>query len=76
MRVTLEISDFDKMKKLLSLFQSMKLENIKIISPQSDAKPNIRKGNKSINPKELFGIWKERPRNIEDIRAKSWDRKK
>lgn len=76
MRVTLEISDFDEMKKLLSLFQSMKLENIKIISPQNNAKPNILKGNKSINPKELFGIWKETPRNIEEIRAKSWNRKK
>jgi hypothetical protein len=76
MRVTLEISDFDEMKKLLSLFQSMKLENIEIISPQNNAKPNIRKGNKSINPKELFGIWKKTPKNIEDIRAKSWDRKK
>lgn len=76
MRVTLEIADFDEMEKLLSLFRTMKLENIKIISPQSDPKPNVLKGNKSLNPKELFGIWKDTPRNIEDIRAKSWDRKK
>ncbi|MFC1223680.1 hypothetical protein ACFE6N_07710 [Pedobacter sp. BG31] len=76
MRVTLEISDFDEMKKLLSLFQSMKLENIKIISPQSNIKSNILKGNKTLNPKELFGIWKDSPRNIGDIRDKAWDRKK
>ncbi|KQM66356.1 hypothetical protein ASE74_08070 [Pedobacter sp. Leaf216] len=74
MRVTLEISDFDEMEKLLSFFQTMKLENIKIISSQ-EAKPNLRKGNKSINPKELFGIWKETPKNIEDIRTKAWNRK-
>jgi hypothetical protein len=72
MRVTLEIADFDEMEKLLSLFRTMKLENIKIISPQNDAKSNIIKGNKSLNPKELFGIWKETPRNIEDIRANAW----
>ncbi|GAA4208683.1 hypothetical protein GCM10022289_32930 [Pedobacter jeongneungensis] len=76
MRVTLEIADFDEMEKLLSLFRTMKLENIKIISPQDDTKPNILKGNKSLNPKELFGIWKDKPRNIEDIRANAWDRKK
>ena len=76
MRVTLEIADFDEMEKLLSLFRTMKLENIKIISPQDDTKPNILKGNKSLNPKELFGIWKDTPRNIEEIRAKSWDRNK
>ena len=75
MRVTLEISDFDEMKKLLSLFQTMKLESIKIISPKNEAKPNILKGNKTINPKHLFGIWKDAPKNIEDITTKAWDRK-
>ncbi|ARS41461.1 hypothetical protein CA265_18100 [Sphingobacteriaceae bacterium GW460-11-11-14-LB5] len=76
MRVTLEISNFDEMEKLLSLFQTMKLENIKIISSQQDSKPNILKGDKALNPKELFGIWKDSPRNLEDIRDKAWDRKK
>lgn len=75
MRVTLEIADFDEMEKLLSLFQTMKLENIKIISPKNEIKSNILKGNKTINPKELFGIWKDTPRNIEEIRTKAWDRK-
>ncbi len=76
MRVTLEIADFDEMEKLLSLFRTMKLENIKIVSPTDNTKPNILKGNKSLNPKDLFGIWKDSPRSIEDIRAKAWDRKK
>ncbi|KRT16647.1 hypothetical protein ASU31_07475 [Pedobacter ginsenosidimutans] len=75
MRVTLEIADFDEMKKLLSLFQTMKLESIKIISPKNEVKPNILKGDKTINPKDLFGIWKDAPKNIEDIRTKAWDRK-
>ncbi|RDC57254.1 hypothetical protein DU508_08750 [Pedobacter chinensis] len=76
MKVTLEISDFDEMEKLLSLFQIMKLDNIKIISLQNNSELNISKGNKELNPKELFGIWKDAPKSIEEIRIKSWDRKK
>jgi hypothetical protein len=76
MRVTLEISNFDEMEKLLSLFQTMNLKNIKIVSPQKNLKSNILKGDKALNPKELFGIWKDSPRNIEDIREKAWDRKR
>ena len=76
MKVTLEIANFDEMEKLLSLFQMMKLENIKIISTQHTSELNISKGNKKLNPKELFGIWKSAPKNIEEIRNKSWDRKK
>jgi hypothetical protein len=51
----------------------MKLQNIKIVSSQDDLKPNILKGNKSLNPKELFGIWKNKPKNLKDIRSESWD---
>ncbi|CAH0235965.1 MULTISPECIES: hypothetical protein [unclassified Pedobacter] len=51
----------------------MKLQNIKIVSLQDDLKPNILKGNKSLNPKELFGIWKNNPKNLKDIRSGSWD---
>lgn len=53
----------------------MKLQNIKIVSSQNDLKPNILKGNKSLNPKELFGIWKNKPKNLKDIRSESWDLK-
>lgn len=35
---------------------------------------SIVKGDKSINPSELFGIWKNNPRTIEEIRSKSWNR--
>lgn len=36
--------------------------------------PVITKGDKSIDPKSLFGIWADNPRNIEDIRKKAWRR--
>lgn len=37
-------------------------------------KPIITKGDKSIDPKALFGIWVDDPRNIEEIRKKAWRR--
>ncbi len=34
--------------------------------------PTIRKGDKTINPKALFGIWKDKNVTIEEIREKAW----
>lgn len=73
MRVTLEISDFEEMEKLLSFFKTLKVNDIKIVS--KEIKPNISKGDKSLNPKDLIGIWKNHPKNIEEIRTNAWSRK-
>ena len=34
----------------------------------------ITKGIKKIDPTALFGIWKNKPRNIQDIRQQNWKR--
>jgi hypothetical protein len=36
--------------------------------------PTITKGDKTIDPTEFFGMWKEQPRNLADIRKKAWHR--
>ena len=36
--------------------------------------PSITKGDKSLDPKALFGIWAGNPRNLQDIRKKAWKR--
>jgi len=36
--------------------------------------PFITKGDKSIDPTDLFGIWSGSPRNLQEIRQKAWDR--
>lgn len=72
MTVTFEISNSDEMEKLVSFFKVVKPENIQIIS---ELKPNIKKGDKSIDPKGLFGIWKDNPKSIEEIRSNAWQRK-
>ncbi len=42
----------------------------------SDNQLPIKKGDKKLNPKALFGIWENKPRNIKDIRNQDWKRKK
>lgn len=32
----------------------------------------LTKGDKSLNPTELFGIWKNNPRSIKIIRQQAW----
>ena len=39
----------------------------------ADSLPPIRRGNKAEDPTALFGIWKDRPRTLEEIRRRNWD---
>lgn len=34
----------------------------------------ITKGDKSTAPESLFGIWEKKPRNLQEIRQKAWER--
>jgi hypothetical protein len=72
MTVTFEISNSEEMEQLVSFFKIAKPDDIKVVSA---LKPKIKKGNKSLNPKELFGIWQDNPKNIEEIRTNAWQRK-
>ena len=77
MKVTLEISNLGEMEKLFSFFETVQLDKIQVETFGQDfkLKPKIKAGNKNLNPKELFGIWQEKPRNIEEIRQIAWKRK-
>jgi hypothetical protein len=44
------------------------------LSSKNKPQPSIIKGDKTINPDELFGLWKEQPRNLTDIRKQAWQR--
>lgn len=43
-------------------------------SVENKCQPEITKGDKNINPADLFGLWTEQPRNIADIRKQAWQR--
>ncbi len=36
--------------------------------------PQITAGDKDVDPSDLFGIWKHKPRTLENIRKDAWHR--
>ncbi len=73
MRVTFEISNSSEVEKLLDALKKFKVKDVKVTS---DKQPRafVTKGDKKINPKDLFGIWKKKPRTLGQIREKAWKR--
>ncbi|HAK78284.1 MAG TPA: hypothetical protein DCM71_15565 [Runella sp.] len=35
----------------------------------------LQKGDKTINPENLFGIWQKEPRTLKEIRIKAWPKR-
>lgn len=75
MRVTIEIDHKSELDKLKALFKTLKINKVSVL-PESETKNHIplRKGDKRIDPKELFGIWSTEPRDLDTIRKSGWDR--
>ncbi len=75
MKVTVEISNENEMEKLFAFFKTIHLDNIEVVTEHNAEQPSIQKGDKKINPKELFGIWQNKPRDIDELRTGAWKRK-
>lgn len=73
MRITIEIDSKSEMEKLSALLKTFKINTVNITSSDNTAAPVI-KGDKTIDPKSLFGIWAEKPRLLENIRKAAWQR--
>ncbi len=78
MKVTLEITNFEELEKVLLFFKSINLDKVEVnyksessIDPLNDV---LEKGDKTQDPTALFGIWKDNPRSLEEIRNKNWKR--
>lgn len=74
MKVTLELSDESEIEKLFTIFQTLHFDKSKFSIEFNNKQPLIKKGNKNLKPKDLFGIWQNSPRNIEELRIKAWKR--
>ena len=74
MRVTIEAIDIQEVEKILLLLKSLNLKNIEVIPGPSGQGPSITKGDKKVDPRVLFGIWKDIPRSLEAIRTTTWKR--
>jgi hypothetical protein len=73
MRVTIEIDSKSELDKLSALFKTFKINTVKI-TPSNSADIPLIKGDKKIDPKALFSIWKNKPRSLESIRKEAWQR--
>ena len=69
MTITIETSSAQEVEQLLRVLKSMNISHVNIQDKPVQRPPVITKGNKKLDPRELFGIWQDNPRSIEQIRA-------
>ena len=74
MTVTIETSGIQEVEQLLQVLKSLNIKTIKVQSSPVSLRPTITKGDKKLDPKQLFGIWENNPRTIEQIRSTAWKR--
>jgi hypothetical protein len=74
MTVTIEASGIQEIEQLLQVLKSLNIKTIKLQSSPIPPRPSITRGDKTLDPKQLFGIWKDNPRTIEQIRSTAWKR--
>jgi hypothetical protein len=73
--ITIVANSLQEVEHLLTLIKALNISHIHITTPSiaPQALPIVR-GNKKLDPTALFGIWKDKPRNLEQIRATAWNR--
>ena len=74
MTVTIETSGIQEIEQLLQVLKSLNIKTIKVQPSPVALRPTITKGDKKLDPRQLFGIWKDNPRTIEQIRSTAWAR--
>ena len=73
MVTTIETTAIDEIEMLLQLIKRLDIKNIKVKSESKKVIPII-KGDKSLTPQDLFGIWENNPKSLDDIRNTAWKR--
>ena len=74
MIVTIQTSGIQEVEQILQVLKSLNIKAVKVEGSPSYSHPTILKGDKKLDPKQLFGIWKNNPRTIEHIRSNAWKR--
>ncbi len=73
MIVTIETNTIDEIEALFRLLKQLNIKNVNVKSENKRIAP-IVKGDKTIAPQDLFGIWEDNPKSLEDLRNKAWKR--
>ena len=73
MTITIDIDEPAELEHLMGwLRDNDLLDRVAFKHTRSADQPLIIKGDKSIDPRGLDGLWKDNPRTLEEIRKASW----
>jgi hypothetical protein len=73
--ITITTNSLHEVEHLLTLIKALNINSIQVATPSNVSHSlAIVRGDKKLDPTALFGIWKEKPRNIQQIRAAAWNR--
>ncbi len=74
MTITIETVSMQEVEQLLKMLKLLNIENVNINELSPQRQPIITKGDKKLNPRDLFGIWQHSPRTLEQVRSTAWKR--
>lgn len=73
MKLTIDISEPAELEHLMGwLRDNNMLDRVELNEIKPVDSPFITRGDKSLDPYALDGIWKDNPRTLEEIRKASW----
>jgi hypothetical protein len=74
MTITIELSDMQEAEQVLRLLTLLNIKTISIKEAPLHRGPVIRQGDKTLDPRQLFGIWQDHPRTLDQVRTAAWKR--
>ncbi|MFN0203635.1 MAG: hypothetical protein ACKVTZ_19065 [Bacteroidia bacterium] len=74
MKIFIETAKPIETAQLMLLLKNLEIVSFRLEDDNFTTAPILEEGDKELNPRALFGIWKERPRTLEEIRARTWKR--
>ncbi len=74
MTVTIELSGPQELEQLKQLLESLNISSVNLKESPVERPIPISRGDKTLDPTAIFGLWKDDPRTIEEIRTIGWDR--
>ena len=74
MQLTIDVQNDDKLEKLLLILKELNMEFSLKKKPTAKRKIPIVRGDKSVDPEAMFGIWKDNPITLAEIRERNWNR--
>jgi hypothetical protein len=76
MKITIELTSVSEFEKIMAFLKSLGLPDITVSAPAKTKSlpPNWELGDKSLDPEALFGMWKDAPRDLQELRSSAWKR--